>query len=155
MKGEEFNVAARAGALGLNGPKGSASRYIDTRGTEGEATNEGCVAARDGTVAAGEVATSLLPARGSRPLLELTTLAGAAVGAEVGVINIDFVPSENRPPKGGPLPKGELDTPALAKVALEGVDGVDGPAPGDCGGSCAEFWETGMVFGNVGAAEEG
>ena len=51
----------------------------------------------------------------------------AAPADEDGVMNIDFVPSTRRPPKGG-MP---AELGACGAVA---DDGVDGPAPGDCGG---------------------
>lgn len=50
-----------------------------------------------------------------------------ARGEDGGLTNIDFVPSTNRPPRGGPSMRGGLND------ACWGA-GEDGPAPGDCGG---------------------
>ena len=47
-------------------------------------------------------------------------------GCVGGLTNMDLVPSAKRPPKGGPSSRGG-EKP-------DGFCGVDGPAPGDCGG---------------------
>lgn len=48
---------------------------------------------------------------------------------EGDLTNIDFVPSINLPPRGGPSSIG-----GGAKLTCEGAGDVEGPAPGDCGG---------------------
>lgn len=61
--------------------------------------------------------------------------AGAGAGERgdgVCLMNIDFVPSMNRPPRGGPAGTG--GDGAAGGAGREGI-GDEGPAPGDCGGS--------------------
>ena len=73
---------------------------------------------------------------GALAVLTVERIAGLGAGeanSEDGVMNIDFVPSMRRPPKGG--------TPLDVGVCRPGVPerencdvalvGVDGPAPGD------------------------
>lgn len=67
-----------------------------------------------------------------------------ARGEDGGLTNIDFVPSTNRPPSGGPSMSGGLNDVWWGA-------GEDGPAPGDCGGRDLTLAEADAAPGDAGS----
>ena len=143
------------GAFGLSGPSGSSSLYIFAGVAKGACTEEGvddCVTSFRGPVEAARGSRGVV--LGSLPVV-VSFLAGVeGVVERAGVMNIDLVPSTNRPPEklalGSELaPRGEVSEPVREGI---GFDGVEGPAPGDCGG---REGVGGAFPGRAGAAERG